>query len=124
MATQSSSKVYGTEHNSNARIATGVGEDWDVDTTADANEVEYVPDADCYQVEVINLDRYDSGDLTGKARVGVSAAGGSNITADGANYLTMAVGGSILIDVGDGKSIYYKRDAAVDVSILFRERKA
>jgi len=94
-------------------------ETWTVVTTAVGTELSHTLQTDAVQVEVINLDYYDGGALTGRARVAITAAE----TADAGNYIPLAAGKSVIIDVGANTIVYYKRESAANVSLLFRERR-
>lgn len=118
-----SSKVFGTETQSIVRIANGVGERWTVVTTSSASEGTHTfgggGDDDCYQVEVINLASYNGSSLNGEARIALA----ENETANSGDYLFLPSGASAIVDVANLSSIRYKRDAATNVSLLFRERR-
>ena len=119
MVKLSTSKAFGTEKGQVQRVTAGIGETWTIVTTSTANEGTLTLQDDTYQVEVINLSLYDSSALSGNARVAITATE----TADAGTYIPLASAGSITIDVGAQTAIYYKRDAATDVTLAFRERR-
>lgn len=94
-------------------------ETWTIVSTADANEATHTLQNDSIQVEVINLDYYDGGALTGRARVAIAALQ----TADTKNYIPLPSAGSVTIDVGGIGSLYYRRETATNVTLLIRERR-
>jgi len=106
-------------------VAQGVTNTISVNTTTDATEQTFTLTgtstavSDVYQVQVINYKNYDAVALTGNARIALIAAE----TADAAAYVVLEPGNTVTFDMIGSDSIYYKRDAAVDVTVGFIERR-
>ena len=93
--------------------------------TSDATEQSHTLQSNTYQVEIKNKTIFEGTNYSGDARISFYS-GGTADSGGGGNsgrYLLLSNGESIVLDVAEYETIYFKRDAASDIALDIRERR-
>lgn len=110
------------------RVTVGKGDyipDQSTFVTADATEHSHTLQANCFQVEIKNKAFWETVAYTGRARISL-LSGGTADSGGGGNsgrYILLESGESILLDVTEHSTIYFKRDDIANIALDIHERR-
>jgi len=94
--------------------------------TVDATEQSHTLQNGCFQIEIKNLAFFETVAYSDRARISL-LLGGTADSGGGGNsgqYIILENGESIVLDVIEKTTLYFKRDAGVDIALSIRERMA